>query len=95
MMKKNKKYCFQIQGSWAFQQYFASSEEALSYHCMLADMAVDMSSGSGVRVTMSFRYSYLDDPLDDVLTGNMTWIVPDEHYHPAHWEHAEQPCNYI
>lgn len=58
-------------------------------------MAVDMSSEAGVRVTMSFRYSYLDDPDDDVLTGNMTWIVPDEHHHPAHWEHAEQPCNYI
>jgi hypothetical protein len=62
------------------------------YHCMLAEMAVEVSSDAGIRVSMSFRYSYLDDPDDDVLTGNMTWIVPDENQ-PAHWEHSEQPCN--
>ncbi|XP_065353482.1 uncharacterized protein Karl [Cloeon dipterum] len=79
----------QIEGSWVFQQYFASSEEALAYRCMRGEMNVD-STAAGILITMTFRYGYIDDPDDDVITGNMTWVIPDLN-HPAHWEHAEQP----
>ncbi|XP_059484967.1 uncharacterized protein LOC132202211 [Neocloeon triangulifer] len=78
-----------IEGGWAFQQYFASSEEALAYHCMRGEMKVE-GTGLSARVIMTFQYGYIDDPDADMLQGNMTWVIPDIK-NPAHWEHAEQP----
>lgn len=37
---------------------------------------------------MNFTYLYRDDPDNDVLYGNLTWVVPNTDM-PAHWMHAE------
>lgn len=40
---------------------------------------------------MNFTYLYKDDPDMDLLTGNITWVVPNVET-PAHWIHAEYIC---
>nr|XP_008191233.1 PREDICTED: uncharacterized protein LOC657715 isoform X2 [Tribolium castaneum] len=53
----------QMMGRWYVIQYYASSEEALSY-------------------------SFTDDPLNELLVGNITWTVPNPGV-PSHWTHSE------
>lgn len=72
-------------GSWYIVQYYASSEEALAYRCMRAELSV---SSENAEVTMNFTYSFTDDPINEQLGGNITWEIPSPDL-PAHWVHAE------
>ncbi|XP_012254324.2 apolipoprotein D [Athalia rosae] len=72
-------------GSWYIVQYYASSEEALAYRCMRAELSV---STENAEVTMNFTYSFTDDPINEQLVGNITWKIPSPDL-PAHWVHAE------
>lgn len=81
----------QFLGSWYIVQYYASSEEALAYRCMRAELSVSPESA---EVTMNFTYSFTDDPINELLVGNITWKIPSPDL-PAHWVHAEFPCKYI
>lgn len=72
-------------GPWYIIEYYASSEEALSYRCMRADFTM---SKQLLDVTMNFTYSFTDDPLNEQLIGNITWNIPDMEQ-PAHWTHSE------
>ncbi|XP_066591335.1 apolipoprotein D [Prorops nasuta] len=74
-------------GSWYIVQYYASSEEALSYKCMRAVLSV---SPENAEVTMNFTYIFTDDPINEQLVGNITWKIPSPDV-PAHWIHAEYP----
>ncbi|XP_012283151.1 apolipoprotein D [Orussus abietinus] len=74
-------------GAWYIVQYYASSEEALAYRCMRAELSV---SSEKAEVTMNFTYSFTDDPINEQLVGNITWKVPSA-VAPAHWIHAEYP----
>ncbi|KAL0134086.1 hypothetical protein PUN28_001156 [Cardiocondyla obscurior] len=74
-------------GSWYIVQYYASSEEALAYRCMRAELSV---SHENAEVTMNFTYSFTDDPINELLVGNITWKIPSPDL-PAHWIHAELP----
>nr|CAD7410213.1 unnamed protein product [Timema poppensis] len=75
----------QILGKWYVVQYYASSEEALSYRCMreVFTMATDRP-----EVSMNFTYIFTDDPEGEKLVGNITWRIPNGNK-PAHWVHAE------
>ncbi|XP_072749107.1 apolipoprotein D [Anoplolepis gracilipes] len=72
-------------GLWYIVQYYASSEEALVYRCMRAELSV---SPENAEVTMNFTYSFTDDPINELLVGNITWKIPSPDL-PAHWIHAE------
>ncbi|XP_046609549.1 uncharacterized protein LOC124300002 isoform X1 [Neodiprion virginianus] len=72
-------------GYWYIVQYYASSEEALDYRCMRAELSV---SSEIAEVTMNFTYSFADDPINEQLGGNITWKIPSPDF-PAHWVHAE------
>lgn len=74
-------------GSWYIVQYYASSEEALAYRCMRAELSISPES---TEVTMNFTYSFTDDPINEQLVGNITWKIPSSEL-PAHWVHAEYP----
>ncbi|XP_033334336.1 lipocalin/cytosolic fatty acid-binding protein Karl [Megalopta genalis] len=74
-------------GSWYIVQYYASSEEALAYRCMRAELSI---SPENTEVTMNFTYSFTDDPINEKLVGNITWKIPSTEL-PAHWVHAEYP----
>ncbi|XP_043289374.1 apolipoprotein D [Venturia canescens] len=74
-------------GSWYIVQYYASSEEALAYRCMQAELSV---SSENAEVTMNFTYSFTDDPINEQIVGNITWNIPSQDI-PAHWIHAEEP----
>ncbi|KAK1134563.1 hypothetical protein K0M31_007345 [Melipona bicolor] len=74
-------------GSWYIVQYYASSEEALAYRCMRAELSI---SSESTEVTMNFTYSFTDDPINEQLVGNITWKIPSPEL-PAHWVHAEYP----
>lgn len=80
----------QFLGSWYIVQYYASSEEALAYRCMRAELSISPES---TEVTMNFTYSFTDDPINEQLVGNITWKIPSPEL-PAHWVHAEYPCKY-
>ncbi|KAF7263375.1 hypothetical protein GWI33_002682 [Rhynchophorus ferrugineus] len=71
-------------GKWYVIEYYASSEEALAYRCMRADFT--MSSND--VITMNFTYSFTDDPINEQLLGNITWVIPNP-AEPAHWAHSE------
>ncbi|XP_076682463.1 lipocalin/cytosolic fatty acid-binding protein Karl [Andrena cerasifolii] len=77
----------QFLGSWYIEQYYASSEEALAYRCMRAELSI---SSESTEVTMNFSYSFTDDPINEQLVGNITWKIPSSES-PAHWVHAEYP----
>ncbi|XP_058791158.1 apolipoprotein D [Phymastichus coffea] len=77
----------QLLGAWYVVQYYASSEEALSYQCMRAELSVQPDNA---EVTMNFTYSFVDDPMNEQLFGNITWKIPEAEA-PAHWLHAEVP----
>lgn len=79
---------FQFLGIWYVVEYYASSEEALAYRCMKAELSV---SSENDEVTMNFTYSFVDDPINEQLIGNITWKIPSPDL-PAHWVHAEEPC---
>lgn len=81
----------QFLGSWYIVQYYASSEEALAYRCMRAELSV---SPENAEVTMNFTYSFTDDPINELLVGNITWKIPSSDS-PAHWMHAEFPCKQL
>ncbi|XP_030756855.1 uncharacterized protein LOC115882757 [Sitophilus oryzae] len=71
-------------GQWYVIEYYASSEEALAYRCMRAEFTMS----SLEEITMNFTYSFTDDPLNEQLLGNITWIIPNP-IEPAHWTHSE------
>lgn len=77
-------------GSWNVMQYYASSEEALAYRCMRADLSVQYDN---FEITMNFTYNFVDDPINERLFGNITWKIPSPEL-PAHWVHAENPCEF-
>lgn len=81
----------QFLGLWYIVQYYASSEEALAYRCMRAELSV---SPENAEVTMNFTYSFTDDPINELLVGNITWKIPSPDL-PAHWMHAELPCKHL
>ncbi|KAJ8977162.1 hypothetical protein NQ317_003102 [Molorchus minor] len=74
----------QMLGEWYVIDYYASSEEALSYRCMRANFTIP----SLETVNMNFSYSFTDDPLNEQLMGNITWTIPYP-AEPAHWTHSE------
>ncbi|KAJ8682144.1 hypothetical protein QAD02_017936 [Eretmocerus hayati] len=84
----------QFLGEWFVVQYYASSEEAISYRCMRAELSLlspeQVSQHKNPGVTMNFTYSFSDDPINEQLVGNITWSIPLAEM-PAHWLHAEQP----
>lgn len=45
----------------------------------------------GLEIEMNITYSFIDDPNNEMLVGNITWTIPDL-MQPAHWIHAEDPC---
>ncbi|KAL1464728.1 hypothetical protein WDU94_004351 [Cyamophila willieti] len=73
-------------GVWYVVQYYASSEEALAYRCMQLHFFIPPDSP---MMSMNFTYIYTDDPDNDILSGNITWRIPDTQQ-PAHWVHAER-----
>jgi hypothetical protein len=75
-------------GSWFVVQYYASSEEALSYGCMRPVFSV---SPDRLQVSMNFTYTFTDDPAAELLYGNITWEIPNPN-RPSHWVHAEDTC---
>ncbi|XP_067009105.1 apolipoprotein D [Anabrus simplex] len=75
----------ELLGRWFIVQYYASSEEALSYRCMRAEFSM---SSARLEVSMNFTYAFTDDPAADMLYGNITWDIPSP-ARPAHWVHAE------
>ncbi|KAJ3640954.1 hypothetical protein Zmor_027486 [Zophobas morio] len=75
----------QMMGRWYVIQYYASSEEALSYRCMRAEFTM---SPFLADVTMNFTYSFTDDPINEQLVGNITWTIPNPVV-PSHWTHSE------
>ncbi|RZF34555.1 hypothetical protein LSTR_LSTR017617 [Laodelphax striatellus] len=78
-----------LMGSWYVVQYYASSEEDLSYKCMRLDFSMSTSPLSdNMHVYLNFSYIFSDDPDKERLLGNITWIIPDNS-HPAHWIHME------
>uniref|UniRef100_A0A8D8VL70 VDE lipocalin domain-containing protein n=1 Tax=Cacopsylla melanoneura TaxID=428564 RepID=A0A8D8VL70_9HEMI len=76
----------QMTGVWYVVQYYASSEEALAYRCMQLHFFIPPDSPT---MSMNFTYIYTDDPDNDILSGNITWRIPDTQQ-PAHWVHAER-----
>lgn len=74
-------------GEWYVIEYYASSEEAISYKCMRADFTMSTLES----VNMNFTYSFTDDPINEQLIGNITWIIPNP-AEPAHWTHSEDTC---
>ncbi|CAG9857166.1 unnamed protein product [Phyllotreta striolata] len=74
----------QLLGEWYVIEYYASSEEALSYRCMRAEFTM----ASFENVNMNFTYSFVDDPLNELLMGNISWVMPNAG-EPAHWVHSE------
>lgn len=78
-----------MMGDWYVIEYYASSEEALSYKCMRAEFTL-----TDEEVNMNFTYSFTDDPINELLIGNITWIIPNP-IEPAHWVHSEDTCEYI
>jgi apolipoprotein D and lipocalin family protein len=75
------------------EQYYASSEEELSYDCMRASLSV-YADRLGLEVQMNFSYAFLGDPEHHLLLGNITWVLPDVRQ-SAHWQHAEDTCKFI
>ncbi|XP_069669046.1 apolipoprotein D [Periplaneta americana] len=75
----------ELLGSWYVVQYYASSEEALSYGCMRPVFSV---SSDRLEVSMNFTYTFTDDPTAELLYGNITWEIPNPS-RPSHWVHAE------
>ncbi|XP_044761467.1 uncharacterized protein LOC123318791 [Coccinella septempunctata] len=71
-------------GRWYVIEYYASSEEALSYRCMRAEFTTTTLQD----VTMNFTYSFTDDPLNEILIGNITWTIPNPG-RSSHWVHSE------
>ncbi|KAJ9576295.1 hypothetical protein L9F63_006839, partial [Diploptera punctata] len=76
----------QLLGSWYVVQYYASSEEALSYGCM---RPVFFMSPDRLDVSMNFTYTFTDDPTGELLYGNITWDIP-EPKRPSHWVHVRE-----
>ncbi|XP_075212829.1 apolipoprotein D-like [Lycorma delicatula] len=74
-----------LMGLWYVVQYYASSEEALSYRCMRAEFSM---SPVRMEVALNFSYVFTDDPEKERLLGNITWKIPDTSQ-PAHWVHEE------
>ncbi|XP_018580094.1 apolipoprotein D [Anoplophora glabripennis] len=74
----------QMLGEWYVIEYYASSEEAISYKCMRADFTMSALES----VNMNFTYSFTDDPINEQLIGNITWTIPNP-VEPAHWTHSE------
>ncbi|VEN61724.1 unnamed protein product [Callosobruchus maculatus] len=74
----------QMLGKWYVIEYYASSEEALSYRCMRAEFTMSTMDD----VTMNFTYGFTDDPVNEILMGNITWIIPNP-AEPSHWTHSE------
>lgn len=79
-----------MMGHWYVVQYYASSEEDLAYKCMRAVLSLNPQ---GDEVSLNFTYSFTDDPDNDLLVGNITWVIPDP-ARPAHWQHAEESCEF-
>lgn len=75
----------QMLGSWYVVQYYATSEEELIYKCMRAVFSMPTE---GLEVEMNVTYSFSDDPDNDILSGNITWRIPQP-AEPAHWVHEE------
>ncbi|XP_074041439.1 lipocalin/cytosolic fatty acid-binding protein Karl [Leptinotarsa decemlineata] len=71
-------------GNWFIIEYYASSEEALSYRCMRAEFSMPTEE----NVNMNFTYSFTDDPMNELLIGNISWVIPNPAV-PAHWTHSE------
>ncbi|XP_014243737.1 apolipoprotein D-like [Cimex lectularius] len=71
-------------GSWYVVQYYATSEEDIMYKCMRAVFYMSDKMG----LAMNFTYSFADDPENEILYGNITWVIPDTSQ-PSHWIHAE------
>ncbi|KAJ8920355.1 hypothetical protein NQ315_005219 [Exocentrus adspersus] len=74
----------QMLGEWYVIEYYASSEEAIYYKCMRADFSMPALE----TINMNFTYSFTDDPFNEQLFGNITWIIPNP-AEPAHWTHSE------
>lgn len=77
-------------GLWYVVQYYATSEEEVTYKCMRAILSMPTE---GMEVEMNVTYSFLDDPDNDILSGNITWRIPDPSQ-PAHWIHEEDTCKH-
>jgi len=76
-----------IKGTWNVIEYYASSEEVEIYRCMRSTFNL---SPDEPEISMDFTYSYADDPDNEMLTGNITWNIPNIEL-PGHWVHMETP----
>lgn len=48
-------------------------------------------SPNDVEISMNFTFSFMDDPDNEQLYGNITWRIPDLR-RPSHWVHSEDTC---
>jgi len=76
---------FEILGPWYVVQYYSSSEEALTYHCMRTEFGL---SNGNMDMKMRLTYKYAADPNEETQMGNITWQIPDP-MRPEHWRHTE------
>ncbi|KAF6213298.1 hypothetical protein GE061_011016 [Apolygus lucorum] len=97
--KEDKTMCPQVKGarnfnlesllgSWYVVQYYATSEEDVIYKCMRAVFEMGADDGANPAVDLNITYSFVDDPDNEMLMGNITYVVPDMSK-PAHWVHSE------
>ncbi|KAJ6638967.1 hypothetical protein Bhyg_11705 [Pseudolycoriella hygida] len=70
-------------GFWYVVQYYASSEEAPVYGCMRSMFTMEDN-----HVSMNFTYVFEEDPIKELIQGNLTWFVPNANV-PGHWMHTE------
>lgn len=82
---------FKMLGSWYVIEYYASSEESQIYRCMRTVFSL---SSDDIEISMNFTYSFIDDPDNEHLYGNITWRIPDLKQ-PSHWVHAEDTCKFF
>lgn len=78
-----------IVGDWFVIQYYASSLEMPEYSCMRSNFKVDFE-----HVRMNFNFTYADDPYNENISGNLSWIVPNMDV-PSHWTHMEEKCEFL
>ncbi|KAL7029311.1 hypothetical protein ACKWTF_006183 [Chironomus riparius] len=73
-----------MMGFWYIIQYYSSSEETAEYKCMKGNL--EMSDNKDI--TMKFTYFFINDPNNELMSGNITWYIPNFN-DVSHWIHAE------
>ncbi|CRK87467.1 CLUMA_CG001268, isoform A [Clunio marinus] len=74
-----------MMGFWFIVEYYSSSEMTSEYKCMQGELKITDAK----EIIMNFTYSYVYDLDDELLSGNITWRIPNYH-DPSHWIHTEE-----